>query len=124
MGVDCDDGGYSDGFTHRYERRARKEHRCCACRETIRVGHVYEVLTSCWEGSLETYKRCLRCVAMWRLLVDAHRDARTEWGVDWELDCGHAWSEFFEGEPPLALQELAFKTAEEMQQRQAPDESD
>jgi hypothetical protein len=43
-------------------RRAAKEHRCCECRETIKVGDHYEHVTGLWDGHWSTYKTCLLCV--------------------------------------------------------------
>lgn len=41
--------------------KARKEHRCCECREVIAAGAVYERITGIWDGSAGTFKTCLIC---------------------------------------------------------------
>jgi hypothetical protein len=42
--------------------KARKEHKCCACGETIQVGQIYEYTTYKFEGIFITDKTCLTCV--------------------------------------------------------------
>ncbi len=42
--------------------RARKEHKCCECGDTIRAGLLYEYTTGLWDGFWSTYKTCARCV--------------------------------------------------------------
>jgi hypothetical protein len=42
--------------------KARKEHRCDECGETIKARDLYENATGLWEGIWETYKTCARCV--------------------------------------------------------------
>ena len=41
--------------------KARKQHRCCECRETIEVGASYERQTLFWDGTAGTFKTCLSC---------------------------------------------------------------
>lgn len=40
---------------------ARKEHKCCECRGTIRVGEKYHRHHGIWAGDAETFKVCLDC---------------------------------------------------------------
>lgn len=47
---------------HEKIRKARKEHICCECRETIKPGEKYEHVSGCWDGSWSTYKTCLVCL--------------------------------------------------------------
>ena len=42
--------------------KARREHTCCECGETIPVGAKYERTSGIWDGSPECYKSCLSCV--------------------------------------------------------------
>lgn len=42
--------------------KARKEHRCCECCESIAPGSTYERVTGIWDGSASTHKTCLSCV--------------------------------------------------------------
>lgn len=43
-------------------RRARREHTCCECGETITPGDLYEVAKGKWDGDWNEYKTCARCV--------------------------------------------------------------
>ena len=45
-------------------RKARKEHECCECRQTIEKGQFYEVVTGCWDGVWSEFKTCSDCVAI------------------------------------------------------------
>lgn len=40
---------------------ARKEHRCCECRNTIRPGERYERHSGKWDGEMSTFCWCHRC---------------------------------------------------------------
>ncbi len=73
MSVDCGDGEPVDVDTQR-QVRARKEHRCHACKETIERGHVYVRHTLIYEGEVDETLRCLRCDAIYQQLVVIHRD--------------------------------------------------
>lgn len=42
--------------------KARKEHPCCECGETITVGERYEYVFGKWDGYLDTYRTCMTCV--------------------------------------------------------------
>ena len=95
-------------------QRARKDHVCSACSETIRRGDLYIYEFSVFDGNSDTVKRCLRCDAIYGHLVDRHRkidDAH----VDRELRCGHDYDEVFSEVPPEAVAALAFMTADEAQ---------
>jgi hypothetical protein len=52
-------------------RKARKEHRCCACGRTIRAGEAYEHVWGIWDGEPSTYKTCSHCLAL-REYTKAH----------------------------------------------------
>lgn len=43
-------------------RKARKDHRCVECRETIKAGDRYEFVSGVWDGEPAAYKTCLSCV--------------------------------------------------------------
>lgn len=68
--------GYEDGPSCCTEsiRKARKEHWCCECRETIKVGDRYEYVSGIWDGRADSYKTCLLCKEI--------RD---------HFSCGHGW---------------------------------
>jgi hypothetical protein len=42
-------------------RKARREHLCCECRETIPAGAKYEYVSGIWDGRPSVYKTCLSC---------------------------------------------------------------
>ena len=61
----CLYGGY-DGYDEsdfqcNRMRRARKEHVCGECRETIQKGQMYEVYSSKHDGSVSSTKTCAVC---------------------------------------------------------------
>ena len=41
--------------------RARSDHTCTECAETIPPGHIYERVRGLWDGDWITYKTCGRC---------------------------------------------------------------
>lgn len=43
------------------ERKARKEHKCCECYQTITKGQVYTYTSGVWNGEPEDFKQCLAC---------------------------------------------------------------
>lgn len=92
---------------------ARKAHECCACEVPIAPGHRYVRVFVLFEGAAETFKRCLRCEAIFNALVDVLRD-RDEW-PDEDLACGHTWEENDNGPLPDDIAQLAFLSADEIQ---------
>lgn len=95
------------------EPRARKQHTCCACDETIEPGQRYRY-TACIsdhpDTKLEHYKHCLRCAR----ILDAVRKERPDAAIAWRLDCGEDWLDTI-GELPDNIAALAFMTADEAQ---------
>lgn len=80
-------------------RRARKEHTCYACRETIARTHVYHYSSGIdRDGEPYDYKHCARC---WKIFEALWAD--TSEGVQWDLDCGEVWED-----PPDQVAALAF----------------
>lgn len=73
MSVDCGDGEPLDVDSQR-RMRARKEHRCDACKETIERGHFYVRHTLIHAGEVDETLRCLRCDAIYQQLVVIHRE--------------------------------------------------
>ncbi len=119
MSVDCVDGEPVVVYSNR-RHRARKDHKCDACRETIRRGDIYFYLFAVWDGSPDTTKRCARCEQIYQALCVLHREEKDgETAPAWALDCGDSFQEVFDREPPPELAELAFLTADEMQARLA-----
>jgi hypothetical protein len=102
---------------HRNERRrARKEHRCSACRETIRAGDVYHSIFTVFDGDSRTFKRCLRCEALHAHLVLKGTEAtgRDRTYPQEDLSCGIPYEDEW-GPIPDDIARLAFVTADEMQ---------
>ena len=95
------------GTSARRWQRARKTHTCTACRETIRPGDLYHVLTGVWDGEWDSFKHCARCWKMIRALADLTGEA-----VDLELNCGETYEPVGDDDPLLAL---AFLTPDEAQ---------
>lgn len=60
------------------EPRARVDHVCDACKDTIRRGDRYANVKVVFEGSAETIKRCLRCQRMHEHLRSAGRSEVTK----------------------------------------------
>ena len=118
MSVDGGDGEYPDVNQER-RIRARKEHTCDACKETIERGHLYVKHTLIYEGTVDWVTRCLRCDAIYQQLCEIHREGRRkgehEDFPDWTLDCGHEFKERWGREPPPELARLAFMTPAELQ---------
>ena len=50
---------------------ARKQHCCEECRRAIQPGETYEKARGKWDGRLDTFKTCARCVAL-REHIKAH----------------------------------------------------
>ena len=110
------DGQAETGSAYAEEwRTARKEHRCCACRETIRAGDRYHHVWGVWDGEVDTFKHCARCWRIFQALVE-RMDGDP---VDLMLDCGTKWEENF-GELPADVAALAFMTREEAQIQTRP----
>jgi hypothetical protein len=59
----CDLSADGDGETLSVKTpKARKEHICGECHQTINTGEKYEVYTGTWEGDFFTAKTCSSCV--------------------------------------------------------------
>jgi hypothetical protein len=46
--------------------KARKEHKCCECREPIKKGEKYESVKMLYEGDWSAYKTCISCLRIRR----------------------------------------------------------
>lgn len=55
-----------DGETGEFSRtsrpKARKQHQCCECGDTIRVGQQHEYAVGKWDGIMDHYRTCDPCV--------------------------------------------------------------
>lgn len=96
------------------QRRARKEHACDACGETIQPGHVYANHFTVFRGDAENVKRCLKCETIYQHLCSLEDDA--DFQPDIRLACGHTYEENWNRPPPDEIARLAFMTPDEIQQ--------
>ena len=44
------------------KKKARKQHKCNECNRVISVGEIYERVFGVWDGSVDNYKTCQRCL--------------------------------------------------------------
>lgn len=86
-------------------RRARKDHECDACHETISKGHRYYVVSWHFMGNMESIKRCARCQAIHAHLQDL---GMGEFWPAEKLDCGEGYEEHWGKNPPDDIAALAF----------------
>lgn len=49
--------------------RARKEHTCCECNESIRRGDDYHVVSGLWVDTFDAFKTCARCYFVREMLA-------------------------------------------------------
>lgn len=64
IGCECICACYDYDYPSNYKERnvkARKEHTCCECGETIKVGEVYQCATGIWSDEWRTYRTCMTC---------------------------------------------------------------
>ena len=59
----CDLDDLPDAWSVSYPC-ARKEHRCCECKEVIPIGIEYERVWGIWCGDMETFKTCNICASI------------------------------------------------------------
>lgn len=86
-------------------RRARKDHTCDACEETISTGHRYMRVGIVFDGKGESVKRCLRCQAIHDHLKEMGKG--DTWPAE-KLDCGESYESHWDGPPPNEIAALAF----------------
>lgn len=95
-------------------RRARKDHKCEACRETIMPKHQYTITTIVCDGGIETIKRCAKCQTIHRHLESLCRAAGNDYYPAERLDCGLKYEDEW-GPLPDEIAALAFMSQEEAQ---------
>ena len=93
--------------------KARKAHTCSACKDTIAPGHLYTRVAVVFDGTVTSYKRCVRCQTLHKHLREL---CSYDMWPDERLACGMAYEEEW-GELPEEIEELAFLTPEEAQKR-------
>jgi len=77
-------------------RKARKQHTCCECRDTIEPGDEYVHISSCFDGSWSNNKLCEFCDHDW-----AYLRKQGHCQVIGELEA--SWKEAWEETPKLEL---------------------
>ena len=89
--------------------KARKPHKCMACKETIQPGQTYIKVDSLYDGDWNHVIRCARCQAIWKHL-NAKEEARgcSYTQPDPTLNCGHSYEEVWKATPPPEIAALAF----------------
>ena len=115
MSICTDDCLPWEVYPEERQRRARKEHVCYCCAETIRIGDSYVYEFGVFDGRPDEVKRCLRCQAIYEHLLS--RQTGEGQGVDRELNCGHEYKEVFREEPPPEIAALAFALPGELEPR-------
>lgn len=95
--------------------RARKEHRCDGCDETIRRGDRYLRCFGVWDSEPSVWKYCLRC----ECVINAIMSQPGNDGFMHGFECGHSWEDVFESDPPEHVARLAFMTPDEAQKELA-----
>ena len=89
-------------------RRARKQHKCCECRELIVAGDQYEDVSGCWDGDFNTHKTCLLCVE----IRAAFSDGQWVFGYIWQDLRDHFFPKMVAGGP--CLEKLSAAAKEKM----------
>ena len=91
----------SDGF-----HIARKDHKCCECRESIKPGEKYYKEVTIADGSLETFKTCFDCFNVRNAFF-----CSWTWGSIW----GDLWCEIVDSDGDISQTKIAElpKTARE-----------
>ena len=96
-------------------RKARKEHTCSACKETIRKGELYCSVFTVFDGVTDSLKRCGACQTTHKhlraVIYDRDYDHDQLW-PDERLNCGMSYEEEW-GDCPADIAALAFVTSEE-----------
>lgn len=110
MSYDID--GYLDIYRERI-RRARRKHRCDACKLPIHPGERYCSVFLVWkeEAIVDSVKRCGRCETIYRHLADLGRD--WDRAPDERLHCGEDYEDEWGQPPPEQIQAVIFATSDE-----------
>jgi len=111
----CDEADYSYAVQSERFPHARKEHHCYACSEPIRIGDKYAYSVAIGEEGFDSYKHCLRCLAILNAISLAHAKMGSSVAIRWDLNCGENWLDAI-GELPDEIARLAFLTRDEIQQ--------
>lgn len=116
MSVEADD---TYDVYHERPVRARKAHKCIACREVIAPGHRYWRIGVIYDGSARTLRRCLRCQCIHvhlRELCSSSDDYT--WPDEW-LGCGQSYEAEW-GKCPEHIAVLAFVSGADLQSTRFP----
>ena len=94
------------------KHRARKDHRCQACRRRIRSGDNYTKTTIIQGGEVERFKRCGACEATFNHLQELCWDHDSMWAACPALNCGMKYEDEW-GDVPAEIARLPFLTDDE-----------
>ena len=100
---------YSETF-----RRARKEHKCDACKQKILPGHYYCALFTLFDGNTEHIKRCGACQLTHEHLRQLCYAADNDMWPDERLNCGLKYESEWGDEPPDEIAALPLLGREEV----------
>lgn len=124
MSYDCDET--ADVYVEMVFR-ADRPHECSACKRTIPEGASYCKTTIFHEGYRDTYRRCGPCDRIYRHLLALCREYNEKNGdryayrwPDAALNCGLDYAEEWKDEPPIEIQEMVFRSPDEVE----PDRAD
>lgn len=92
--IDMDVDGSIDFVSDKIVK-ARKQHKCCECGDTIEPGTTYEKTVGVWDREFSTFKTCEACVEirkryfctwyygmMWETLLEEYAEHLTVGDVD------------------------------------------
>lgn len=70
MNCSCDMDYDAPAFSSIKFRVARRDHKCCECRNVISKGSEYQYVSGMWDGVIHTYKTCTNCADLRDSLSD------------------------------------------------------
>lgn len=84
---ECDD--YADVWVVTWHK-AKKQHKCCECLETIKPGERYEKIFNVFDGSMTVHKTCEFCAKEYEAFRARHPDLAWMKGEQ-DLSCRLVW---------------------------------
>lgn len=76
---DCDGG--PSLFTEKI-LKARKQHKCCECKEVIQPGESYERVKGLWEGVWQKYDTCMHCLSLRKVFFCGYTYGEVLWDLE------------------------------------------
>ena len=56
-------------------KSARKDHQCCECQRTIKLGETYEYTFGVWNGVAQTFKTCEQCQEIKHWAIESYEES-------------------------------------------------